>query len=379
MKEHEAPRGRGTVPLGRIAGIRINLDYSWFIIFALVLWALVFGYFPSAFRGRPVYEYWIAGTIASVLLFASILFHELMHSLVAIRAGIRIPEITLFLFGGVSRISEEAHDPGAEVRIALAGPLGSFFLALVFWILSTGIHSAAFMLPAIFFYLAQVNLVLGLFNLVPGFPLDGGRVLRAIWWRTTGSFTRATRAAADVGKGVAWIIVILGAVQLFSGALFAGAWMILIGIFLRTVAERGYQELVTRQMLQGIRVRDAMMHEVVSVPPDLPVARLVNEYFFKYGYRGFPVVAGGEVAGIVTLADVRSIPDEERPLRMTREIMAPMSAAIVISPDASLAEALARLQEGAGRLLVLHGGRLAGIVTRGGLLRFLEIKSMLVR
>lgn len=373
-------RTRGKVPLARIAGIEVNLDYSWFIIFFLVLWALTFGYFPFYYPGQRRLVYWIVGGASTILLFFSILFHEFMHSLTARRAGIRIPEITLFIFGGVSRVAEDARDPLTELRIALAGPLSSFFLALVFWILEKGVAPAGSLFAVMLSYLSWINLILGVFNLIPGFPLDGGRVLRALWWKKTGSLMHATRVASDIGKGFAWAIVIVGGIQIFTGGLFGGLWLILIGMFMRGIAERGYQELVIKQSLQGIRVEEVMMHDVVSVPSDISVTSLINDYFFKYCYRGFPVVRGGTVAGIVNLADIKEIPENERWGKRTQDVMIPMNEDISIKPEASLAEALQKMNlMSISRLLVVRGTALMGMISKGGLMRFLEMKNILQR
>ncbi|MBM4286420.1 MAG: site-2 protease family protein, partial [Deltaproteobacteria bacterium] len=220
--------------LFRLAGIRVALDFSWFIVFALVLLALSAGYFPRNYPGYDQTAYWLAGLVATLLFFASVVAHEISHSLMAIRSGIHIPEITLFIFGGVARLSEEPKDPKTELKIAVVGPLCSFALAALFWTLRVFLGG---WLPDLFIavlrYLAFINVALGIFNLVPGFPLDGGRILRALWWWRTGSLTRATKVAADLGKGFAVALMVLGALQIFAGALINGVWFLFIGLFLR--------------------------------------------------------------------------------------------------------------------------------------------------
>jgi len=372
---------RNVINLFRIAGIRITIDYSWFIIFVLVLWSLSAGYFPREFPGQSMHAYWAAGFVATVFFFGSVLIHELSHSLMAIRNGISIPEITLFIFGGVSKLSQEAKDPVSELEIAIVGPLSSFVLAGLFSILksiSNGLHLP--LLMVIFSYLAWINIALGVFNLIPGFPLDGGRVLRALVWWKTGSLTRATKFASDMGKGFAVALMILGGVQIFQGLLLGGLWLLFIGMFLRGVAEGGYHEVIIRQSLEGVHVREVMIREVVAVPPDLPVSGLITAYFLRYGYKGFPVVRNGEVLGVVSLYDVKDIAHELQSTRTVEQVMTVLENDLCIDPEVSLAEALKKMSlEGISRLLVMEGDRMTGMITKTGLLRFLEIKRILER
>jgi Zn-dependent protease/CBS domain-containing protein len=379
MAKTRANPASGGITLFRVAGIRISLDISWFIIFALVLIALSAGYFPRNFPGQEPQTYWIAGFVTTLLFFASVLIHELSHSLVAIRAGLEIPEITLFIFGGVSRLSQEPKDPVTELRIALVGPLSSFVLAAVFWVLKTILRGfEPSLIVAVLGYLAWINLALGVFNLIPGFPLDGGRVFRAIWWWKTGSLTRATKIASDIGKGFAVALMVLGGLQIFGGALISGLWLVFIGMFLRGMSVRGYEEVVIRQALEGVHVEEVMVRDVVSVPPNLTVAALVHDYILKYAYRGFPVVENGRVLGVVSIAAVKDVPPEEQPSTRVEEIMVPTSEAMLIGAKASLAEALVRMsRDGEERLLVASQGRLQGMVTKTGLLRFVQIKQIL--
>ncbi|MFZ2088694.1 MAG: site-2 protease family protein [Desulfobaccales bacterium] len=372
-------KGFRGISLGKIAGIRINLDFSWFIIFGLVLFALSAGYLPRAYPGLESQTYWIAGLIATLLFFASVMLHELAHSLVAMRHGIDIPEITLFIFGGVSRLSQEPTDPKAEFKIAVVGPLTSFALAAAFGALGLALKGFGQSLIAVVIgYLAWINLALGIFNLIPGFPLDGGRILRAFLWWKTGSLTRATKVAADFGKGFALAIMILGGLQIFAGALINGLWFIFIGMFLRGMSVQGYEELVIRKSLEGVRVEEIMVQEVVTVSPQMTISQLIHDYFLHYAYRGFPVVDNGRVTGVVAVPAVRQLPRQEYDHRQVSEIMTPLTEDLVIDPQTSLAEALMKMsREEQDRLLVLKEGRLAGLVTKTGLLRFVQIKQVL--
>jgi Zn-dependent protease/predicted transcriptional regulator len=299
----------------------------------------------------------------------------------ALKSGINIPEITLFIFGGVSRLSEDAKDPETEFKIAIVGPISSLFLAGLFKILETFFQSTGLpLMTAIFGYLAWINVVLAIFNLIPGFPLDGGRVLRAFLWWKSGSMSRATKVASDFGKGFATVLMLLGAYQIFSGMLIGGMWMVFIGVFLRGVAEGGYQEVVMRQALEGVQIREVMVENVITVPPDVPISKLITRYFLHYGYKGFPVEQEGTIMGIVSLANIRGIPEEEQSSRTVQQVMTPIDNNMVVSPEVSLAEALKIMsQTDMGRLLVMREGRMVGIITKTGLLRLLEIKQILNR
>ncbi len=375
----ERAAGSTGLTLFRVFGIRITLDFSWFVVFTLVFVALAAGYFPRHFPGYEAQAYWLAGLAATLLFFASVLLHELSHSLVAIRAGLEIPEITLFIFGGVAKMGEEPRDPRVELRVALVGPLCSFVLAAFFALLKGAV---AGMVPPLFTavagYLAWINLALGLFNLIPGFPLDGGRVLRALLWWKTGSQTYATKVASDFGKGFAVALMLLGGLQIFAGALVNGLWLLFIGMFLRSMSVQGYEELVIRKALESVPLTEVMVREVVQVPPDLPVSQLVHDYILRFGYRGFPVAAEGRILGVVSLNQVRQIPREQYEQVAVQEVMEPLGESLIISPDATLAEALGRmLRGGEERLLVMEGGRLRGLITKTGLLRFVQLKQVL--
>lgn len=377
-RDREAKRFRG-ISLFRIAGIRITLDFSWFIIFGLVLFALSAGYLPQAFPGQETQSYWIAGLAATLLFFMSVVLHELAHSLVAIRQGIDIPEITLFIFGGVARLSEEPQDPTTEFKVAVVGPLMSFALAAAFGALKIALQGfEPSLLVVVIGYLSWINLALGIFNLIPGFPLDGGRILRAFLWWKTGSLTRATKVAADFGKGFAVAIMVLGGLQIFAGALINGLWFIFIGMFLQGMSARGYEELVIRKSLEGVHVDEVMVREVVSVPTDLSISDLIHDYFLHYAFRGFPVTANGRVVGVVSVAAVGQTPRETYDQRRVADIMTPLHEDLLIEAKASLAEALMKMSRGEQeRLLVLEGHRLAGLVTKTGLLRFVQLKQIL--
>ena len=367
------------VKLFTVRGIQIRLDYSWFIVFALVLWSLSAGYFPQAYPNQPTRVYWMAGLLAAVLFFLSVIAHELSHSFMAIRSGIRIPEITLFIFGGMARLSEDARDPKTELKIAIVGPLTSFALAAVFWLIRSGLTGdQPSILVEIFGYLAWINVALGAFNLLPGFPLDGGRVLRALWWWKTGSVMEATRVASNWGKGFAFALMIFGGLQIFAGSLIGGVWLIFIGMFLRGMAEGTYQELALRKSMEGTRAEDIMTRDVVTAAADLPIRQLISNFFLHYGYRGFPVTANGKVLGVISLSNVKDMSEDERADKTVGEAMTPLQREMTVAPETSVEEALKRMAEkNLGRLVVMRDDHMVGIITRTGLLRFLEIKRAL--
>ncbi len=372
------PLARSGLPLFRIAGIQVRLDYSWFLIFWLVLLSLSVGYLPRTHPGHDGVAYWGAGLAATLLFFLSLLAHELSHALVALRSGIQVPAITLFLFGGVSHMSEEPRRPATELRVAIAGPLMSFALALVFWVVKLALGDAPALVVAVARYLAWVNAALGVFNLLPGFPLDGGRILRALVWRRTGSLDRATRAAADAGRGLAVGLMVLGALQIFAGALLGGLWLIFIGLFLRTMAGASYQNLVVLRALQDVTVADVAVADPVVVAPRLSIQALVDDYVLPLGYRGFPVVEGGRVLGVIAVAQLKNLPREAWPTTSVGERMTPISPELVVEPEAPLGDALKQLAlTDSGRLLVVRQGALVGMLTKSGLLRFIELRRVL--
>lgn len=376
--EAEAGR-RGGFPLFRVRGIQIRLDYSWLVIFFLVWWSLSAGYFPHVRPGEATATYWMAGLLGTLLFFASILVHELSHSVVAQRAGLEVPSITLFLFGGVSEMREDAKTPKAEFWIAVVGPLASFALALLFGALYGLLEAWGDSLTrSVVGYLAWINAALGLFNLLPGMPLDGGRVLRAAVWHFTGSVERGSRIAADAGKGLAFGLMALGALQIFTGNLIGGLWLILIGMFLRTLAGASYRSLVLRSAIQDVPVERFMIRDVVTVPAEASVRELVDDYILGRGFRGFPVVRGGRVVGVVSIESVKEVPEAERGRARVEAHMTPLSEAAKVRPDARLDEVLERMaREDLGRVLVMRGDALLGMITRTGIGRLVSFREAL--
>jgi Zn-dependent protease/predicted transcriptional regulator len=375
-----AAEGREGIELFRLAGVSVAIDYSWLIIFALVLWGLSAGYFPEQYPGFALSSYWIVGLIATLLFFASVLIHELSHAWMGNRLGEKVSRITLFIFGGMAHLSGEPESPAIEFKVAGIGPLTSLALGVLFW----GIHQTIPAAPAltlwraVFRYLAFINIALALFNLLPGFPLDGGRLLRALLWWRSGNLTRATAQAADWGQGIAFGLIALGAFEIFGGALIGGLWLIFIGLFLRSAALASYQHVFVDQLLSKLRVRDIMVADPVTLPPDLPVSEAVEKYFLHLGFGGFPVVSEGQVMGVLSLPLVSSCPAEQRSTRRVRDIMRRVDESVAIPASATVAQALHQMAEAnAGRLLVMEGNRLAGLITRAGIARLVQMRMML--
>jgi Zn-dependent protease/CBS domain-containing protein len=360
-----------------IAGIRMKIDYSWLVIFLLVLWGLAAGYLPAAAPGHGPMAYWVAGVIATLCLFGAVLVHELAHALVAKRLGTGVREITLFF--GVSETLDEPRDAWTEARIAGVGPALSIVLGLAFW----GLYQVfpgnpEGLVRAVVGYLAVINGAVAAFNLLPGFPLDGGRLLRAglAWW--TGSQRWATKVAANVGQGLALGLIVLGALNLFGGALMGGVWLVLIGLALRGMAVAGFQSLVIRQALEDVTVEDVMVRDVVTVAPDLSLRALVDDYLLGYGYHGFPVVEDGQVEGIISVADVRRVPPAEREHARVVDSMQHIGAQNRVEPDAPLVDAIRKMTaEDVPQLVVTHDGELDGLLTRTALVRFVEMRQAL--
>jgi Zn-dependent protease/CBS domain-containing protein len=368
---------RGSFVLGAIRGIPIRIHFTWLVIFGLLSWSLASGYFPQHYPDLPIAAYWIKAIIAALFLFGSILVHELMHALMAQNLRVPIAGITLFALGGVSEMKQEPPSPGAEFKIAIVGPLASFALAGFFWLIWRALEregpDPSF--AAIALYLTGLNLVVAVFNLLPAFPLDGGRVLRSIIWGISKNLKKATYLATRVGRGFAYILIIFGALSLFAGAGFQGIWMALIGFFLLQGAQASYTQVVLKEALAGIAVRDIMVKDVVTVPPNLTVRGLIERYFLAHGYGGFPVVENGRVLGLISLGDVKKVAPEDYDRSSVRDVMIPLSERLTIAPDEDVSVALQRMaEEDLGRLIVMERGRMLGLVTKTGLSRFLQMK-----
>lgn len=363
------------ISLGRIAGFRFGVDFSWFIIFFLILWSFTAGVFPQQAPGLGGAVYLLMGVVGTLLFFASLVVHELSHAIIARRRGIEVESITLFLLGGIARTRSEARTPGDEFRIAAVGPLTSLLIATVLGGLGMIGMSAGWHIGVVVVlqYLALLNLVLAIFNLLPGFPLDGGRVLRAAVWHFTKDQTRATRVAAASGRIMAYVLFALGALQIFSGAVLGGIWLVFIGWFIRNAADAGYRQHLLRESLGGVTARDTMTATPQTIGPELTLDRVVEEYFLHTRYLSFPVVADGRALGIITLNQVKAVPREEWPVRTVADTMTPVAQGIVVAPTEPLMTIVERLQASpVRRLLVVEDGRLVGYITAHDVAAWLE-------
>ena len=365
------------VSLFRLYGFEVKLDASWAILAALVIWSLAKGYFPEQIPGHNIAVYWTIAVFGAVGLFGSIIFHELSHSLVARLYGLSIRGITLFIFGGVAEMDGEPASARTEFAMAIAGPISSFVLAFGFYMLS-GIASFAGMYSpviALLGYLAFINTMLAAFNLIPAFPLDGGRVFRAALWAWKGDLQWATRYSSRVGAAFGILLVVLGVFNVVQGDFVGGMWLALIGLFLNGAAGASYQQLRARQALEGQAVRRYMSRNPVTVSPQMRLRELVENYLYVYGHKLFPVVDAGHLVGAVDLSQIKDVPPAQWDDVLVREIMSPCSPENMIEAEDDAVRALSVMQRGANsRLLVVEDGRLAGVIALKDILRLLAVK-----
>ncbi len=366
---------RGNISLGRIFGIPLRLHYTWFIIFAWVTFVLVFS---IADRTYPIEQRIILGVLTSFLFFASVITHELAHSLVAIRNNISVKEITLFVFGGVSQISKEATRPTAELLIAAVGPLTSLALAGIFYGLHLLLASANQPLAAsLMEWLAWINVVLAVFNLIPGFPLDGGRIFRAIVWHRTHDYHRATRIATKLGQGIAYAFVAGGFALIFILQAWSnGLWLILIGWFLSNAARASYQQVLLRDALIGVTARQVTDYASPLVPPHINLTELVEQYVLSTGRSCFLISWGAELEGMVTLQQIKKIPRTRWATTRAQDIMTPASKLKVAYADQDLLSVVQEMNgESANYIPVTEAGKVIGMISREDIARFLRARA----
>jgi Zn-dependent protease/CBS domain-containing protein len=373
------------VRLFRLLGIPISLDLSWLIILALVTWSL-----EQAFRERlmpqfysetaasiPPSYYWIMGLIGALAFFVCVVLHELGHAIVARSLGMPIRGITLFLFGGVAELGDEPVSAGVEFLMAIAGPAVSLILAIGLAVLTWVGYNGGWAPEVVLVlgYLAAINGLVLVFNLIPAFPLDGGRVLRSILWAVTGKLRQATHWASVLGQGFAWLLIAVGILELFWGSFISGIWLGLIGWFLNNAARTSYQQVLIRQALQGEPVRHFMNAQPIVVPSSLDLRQWVEDYVYRYHRKAFPVVSDGHLEGVITTQALMQVPRGEWDRHTVGELMRHDVRALTIRPDADAVYALAKMQRtGSSRLLVTDEDRLVGIISLKDLLRFLNLK-----
>ena len=359
----------GSLQVARVLGIPVYVHFSWFVVFGLIAWTLATGYFPQHYPNLPVTSYWAKGLVASLLFFVSILLHELGHSLVARKSGIAIRSITLFIFGGVARLERDPPDGRTELRMAAAGPAVSLALSALF------LGAGSLARPggtawAVAHYLALINLV-------PAFPLDGGRLLRGLLWKSMGK-TRATRLAARSGTLFAYFLIMSGVISLVRGAGISGMWYVLIGWFLKDASAGAYHSARVDEALRGVTAADAMSKDVATLPADVSLAEAAHDYFLRTGYGAYPVVRGNSVVGLLCRRDILKVPAEERERTSVQSAMTPLGERVVVPPGAPLLRAMSKMAEsGLGRVLVMEGGRLVGLLTMGSVLRHVRVREEL--
>lgn len=367
-----------SVRVGRFFGIPIELNVSWFIVFVLVAVLLSFNYFPSLFPGRPLVVDITSGVITALLFFVSVVLHELTHSLVARAGGIRIAKITLFVFGGVAQMDEEPRTPGREAVMAAAGPAMSLLLAGVFWFATVGLKAtgASNVLWAPVEYLAMINLAVAIFNLMPGFPLDGGRVLRAAVWGVTGDLLRATRYASMAGQGIGYVLVALSVWGILVLQQFGFVWLGLIGWFIAGIARNSYQQQVMASRLADFTVGSVMSSPPVVVPGDLTLEQLAHDYFLGQRHSRYPVREGDRIVGLITLAEAKSIPRDRWGSTRVLDVADRDMSRLAVSPQQPLQDVLPLLgPEEPGALLAMADGRIEGIVTRSDVIQRLRVSD----
>lgn len=362
---------RHSIPLGSIFGIQIGLDYSWFVIFALLTWMLATSYYPGEYKHWSPPLYWLTGVTTAILFFGSVLLHELGHSVVAQRCNVPVRRITLFIFGGLAQIEAEPPSAAAEFRIAIAGPLVSLALAVLFYTVPPALSGAEPLL-GLAKYLAYINMALFLFNLIPGYPLDGGRVFRAVVWAITGNIGRSTLIAANVGRLFAFSLILLGTWEMFSGDLGGGLWIALIGLFLDNAATAQIQQVTVRGLLTGRRVSQAMNTNFATIAEDMPLQQLVDEQILGSGQRSFLVNRGDTTIGIVTLHRIKEVPRSDWATTTAAEIMLPFGQVECVNPDSDMWSALQKMdRKGVNQMPVVRDQHVVGVLRRDDVISFL--------
>lgn len=373
--------------IGKLFGIQFRLHYTWFIIFLLVTVSLSWQYFPFAYPDRGQLLYWVLGIITSLLFFASVVAHELAHSLVARINGIPVKSITLFIFGGVAQMAREAARPGAELKMAVAGPACSLVIGGLFYLLLLRTQGVIEPIAALAEWLFIINIALAVFNLIPGFPLDGGRVFRSLMWHFTGSYKRSTQIAVWVGRGVGYSFIGIGiivAILSLSGLApfglgwFSGLWLAFIGWFLENAASASYRQSQWRESLHAFTVSQVMTSDCPVVPSNVTVNQLVQRYLFPSGHHLFWVADGGKLEGILILHNIKSVPQQSWDVTQVKEIMTPIDKLKVAHPNQDALSVLEQMDEtDINQMLVVSEGKVIGLIARDNLIRFLRLRSEL--
>jgi len=357
----------GQIPLFSLFGFKVKLDYSWLLLGLLITWTLAMGMFPYSYPDLPISTYWWMGIVGAIGVLFSIVFHEFSHSLVARHYGLPIGGITLFIFGGVAEMEQEPDDPKTEFLMAVAGPVASLVLAIVFYLFEL-IASASNLSTAVIgvcHYMGFINLILAIFNLVPAFPLDGGRMLRAALWHWKHNLQSATQIASRIGSGFGIVLMVLGVLAFIQGNFIGGMWWFLIGTFLRSAAGSSYNQLLMRETLKGKPVSQFMQHNPVTVTPTLTIRELVDEYVYHYYFKMFPVVQNGRLMGCIISDDIKSLPKDQWDEKHVNDILVNCSDCNCISPDTDTEKLMMQMlkPDGATRYMVVEDDELLGVVS----------------
>lgn len=371
----------GSYRLLRIFGIDILVHWSWLAIFVLLTWWLSQGFFKDQYEDWTGGQRWAAAVVSALAFFVSILLHELAHSLVAKREGLPVKSITLFIFGGVSALGSEPETPGQEFRVAIVGPLVSFILAGAFGVAALVAHlSGVGGSPpaAVVLYLAIVNGAVGVFNMLPGYPLDGGRVLRAALWARGRNLLTATRRASLGGAFIAFGLIAFGVFSILTGNFIGGIWFIVIGWFLRNVSEASYQQQLFRNTLEGTKVGQLINRSFNAASPEMSLNTLVQEYMLARSQRSVPIVAGTELLGLVTMRDLKRVPRDEWETTSVFRAMTPREKLYQVDAREEIMLALEIMaKNNVNQLPVLEFGRFVGFVTRADVMRLMQVRSEL--
>lgn len=366
------------IELFSILGFRVSLDFSWFLLALLVVWSLARGYFPSVIDGLGTDAALVLGLIGALGLFLSIILHEFSHALVARQFDIPIAGITLFIFGGVAEMEEEPPSAKSEFLMAIAGPVASYVLAALFYGLALLLPPATAEAPAgaVFSYLGLINLVLATFNLVPAFPLDGGRVFRAAIWWWTGNLAKATGAAAATGRLLGTLLMVLGVFSVVSGNFIAGMWQALIGLFIIGAARSSEMHMILNEVFRDVPVRQIMVEHPVTVPADTPVEEIIERYFYRHGHKVFPVVQGSRLLGCLRLEDIGRIPVEDRQGLTATDVLTRDGMQRTVTAESTVSDALDIMRkQNSSRLLVTRKGRLEGMVTMRDIMNHVAVRQ----
>lgn len=365
------------ITLFSISGFKIRINISWVFIAVLITWSLSTGFFPYYYEGLTVTQYWIMGVITAIGFFASILFHELSHSIVARYYGLPVHNITLFLLGGVAELTEEPKTPKIEFLMAIAGPLASLALGFLFFGIARGAVAGDMSLPviAVVNYLALINWIVAAFNMLPAFPLDGGRIFRSALWKYKGDLRWATNIASQAGSLFGVLLMILGILNMFTGNPIGGMWYFVIGLFMKSAAETSYQQLIVRQKLKGKTVESIMRDNPVTVSPDISVKELVENYIYRHHFKMYPVVENDRLTGCVHMNKVKGIDRAKWEEHTVRELAVDCSEENTISPREDVTDAMSRMNKtGNSRLMVVESGKLKGIIAQKDIMGYLSIQ-----